>query len=227
MRKVYSSVLITLTVIAVIVLLLLAGLLVTKLPTTNDPIAIGTLVTGIVTAFAVAVAIVAGFYAKEQLDAANGQLAAASKQLTAANGQLEAAKEQLREGQKIAYGDFLLRLDEAFQRHQDVHIKLRFGGESPKGRLRFPKDWPAIESYMGMFERVQLLLEKDLIDIGTVNRLYGYRLFNIVVNPTIYQEKLVNLGYGWKDFIKLWKALADLDKRNPQPDVNVLKHLGS
>ena len=188
--------------------------------------AIAALIAGITTVFAVAVAVIAGYYAK-------GQLEAASEQLVAASEQLVAAKEQLREGQKIAYGDFLLRLDEAFQRHQRVHTKLRPGGEwsrvgpDDKWRPEFPKDGPAVEAYMGLFERVQLLLEKDLIDIGTVNRLYGYRLFNIVNNPIIYQVKLVELGDGWIDFIKLWKALSALDsnKGKKQPDIKVLNHL--
>lgn len=243
-----------LLVLAVIVLLLLGALLVVELVTyvrglgeatlfahadhATASTAIAALIAGITTVFAVAVAVIAGYYAKGQLEAAKGQLAAASEQLTAANGQLAAAKEQLREGQKIAYGDFLLRLDEAFQRHQDVHTKLRPGGEwsklGPDGKWRekedgpeFPKEGPAVEGYMGLFERVQLLRAKDLIDIDTVNRLYGYRLFNIVENSTIYEEKLVKLGYGWIDFIKLWKALCavETNKGKKCPDTKVLNHL--
>lgn len=213
MRKGPSYVLRALTVIAYVllalvalVLLSLVGLLIvelvpyiqeiltSKLPATSDvATAIATLVTGIVTAVGVAVAIFAGLYARKQL-------------LT---------------GQKIAYGDFLLRLDEAFRQYKAVHTKLRPGGEwslvGPDGKLRekvdgpkFPEDGPAVEGYMGLFERVQVLLEKGLIDdIDVVERLYGYRLFNIVENPNIYQKKLVKLARGWRDFIKLWLALQE------------------
>ncbi len=172
--------------------------------------AIATLVTGITAVFGVAVAIIAGFYAKEQLLA----------------------------GQKVAYGDFLLRLDEAFWRHREVHKKLRPGGDwslvSPEDEIRekvngphFLKDGADIEGYMGLFERVQLLREKDLIDIETVNRLYGYRLFTIVKNDNIYQGKLVENGDGWTDFIRLWRDLSALEgnKGQKKPDSSVLKHL--
>ncbi len=103
MRKVFSYVLIFLTVIAVIALLFLVGLLVVKLfstndvklLSTNDPTVIGTLVTGIVTAFGIAVAILAGFYAKGQLKTA----------------------------QATTQWDFVLRFDERFraQEHLDTY----------------------------------------------------------------------------------------------------------
>jgi hypothetical protein len=167
--------------LVLLALLSLIGLLVLKLFSTNDPTAIGTLVTGIVTAFGVAGAIGTVLYARKQLLIA----------------------------QKTAYGDFLLRLDEAFVRHKVVHVKLRFGDKYPKvvRPFEFPKDWPAIESYMGLFERIQVLVEEKIIDIDVVDRLYGYRLFNIVANPVIYREKLVKIADGWRDFIKLWLAL--------------------
>ena len=93
----------------------------------------------------------------------------------------------------------------------------------------FPKDGPDIESYMGLFERNQVLVAADMIDIGTVDRLYSYRLFNIADNPIIYQEKFVKRGYGWRDFIKLWKALGALEnnKSKTQPNKEILGHLRS
>lgn len=125
-------------------------------------------------------------------------------------------------------GDFLLRLDKALRQHQDVHTRLRPGGDwsrvGPGGEWRkevsgpeFPKDGPAIESYMGLFERIRLLVEEGVIDIGTVDRLYGYRLSNIVSNPIIFQKKLVELADGWTDFIKLWGELAGYRKKS-RPD---------
>ena len=223
MRKGRSYVLITLTVIAyvlislvVLALLSLVALLIVellpyiqriltaKLPTTTDvTTAIATLVTGIVTAFGVAVAIIAGFYARKQVLTSQG----------------------------IAQGDFLLRLDAAFVAHKDIHAKLRFGGVYPGvvDALDFPKDWPAIESYMGLFERIQVLVEEKIIDIDVVDRMYGYRLYNIINNPIIHEEKFVKLGNGWRDFIKLWKALGDLEmnKNKTQPNKKILGHLRS
>jgi hypothetical protein len=172
-----------------------------KLFTTNDPTAIGTLVTGIVTAFGVAVAILAGFYAKEQLFL----------------------------GRRVALGNQLFRIDEALEQHRDIHAKLRPGGEWSNGKHgpQTQDDWIAVERYMGLFERIQVLVQAKVVDIGTVDRLDGYRLFNIVDNPLIFQEKFVELGYGCRDFIKLWKALCTLERNRGKrkPDGRILNHL--
>jgi hypothetical protein len=138
----------------------------------------------------------------------------------AAEATVEAARGadlQLQETKKNTRGDFLLRLDEAFRYHQDAHIKLRPGGDwtlGPDGDWirgaggpTFPQDGPAIEGYMGLFERVWALHKLGLIDIETIDGFYGYRLFNIVANPVIYEEKLVKHADGWRDFIALWRAL--------------------
>src|SRR5579864_3930747 len=59
--------------------------------------AIATLIAGIVTVFGVAAAVIAGFYAKEQLLI----------------------------GRRVALGDNLFRIDEALGQHAVVHAKLR------------------------------------------------------------------------------------------------------
>ena len=164
--------------------------------------AIGTLITGIITAFAVIAAFIAGYYAKGQLD----------------------------EAKKTAYGDFLLHLDEMFRYYESVHTKLHPKGNWSKGKHspETVEDWVAVSGYMGLFERIQLLLENDIIkELDTADRLYGYRLFNIVKQPIIYHDMLVERGSGWIGFIKLWEALSDLEsnKDEPKPDQNVLCHL--
>jgi hypothetical protein len=170
-----------------------------KLPPSADYTAISTaiaaLMASITTVFAVAVAVIAGYYAKGQLKAANKQL--------------EATKEQLSIGRRIALSDTLFRLDDVFQQYQDVREKLAVGGDWHRGAKgpNYPQDLPEVNRYIGLFERVQVLLEKDLIDIDTVDNWYGDRLINIVINPII-KDRLVKHKRGWSDFIKLWKALV-------------------
>ena len=60
---------------------------------------------------------------------------------------------------------------------------------------------------MGLFERVKALIDDKIIDLDTVNRFYGYRLFNIVDNEAIRKFKLEQEAEFWRDFIKLWRAL--------------------
>ena len=116
---------------------------------------------------------------------------------------------QLRAGQKTAKGDFLLRLDDAFQRHQEVHRRLRPGG-GWADEIHGPAtqaEWIMVEQYMGLFERIKVMVDDGIIDLDTVDRLYGYRLFNIVGNPIIRRAKLESEAASWRDFIGLWQAL--------------------
>lgn len=116
---------------------------------------------------------------------------------------------QIQESRKIARGEFLLHLDELFQQHNDVHLLLRPGGDYAEGRRKpdSAQEWSAVERYMGLFERVKALIDDKIIDLDTVNRFYGYRLFNIVDNEAIRKFKLEQEAEFWRDFIKLWRAL--------------------
>ena len=53
---------------------------------------------------------------------------------------------------------------------------------------------------MGLFERVKVLVDDKIIDIDTVDRLYGYRVDNIVNNETIRQAKLEREKDSYLDF---------------------------
>lgn len=116
---------------------------------------------------------------------------------------------QLRESKLIARGDFLLRLDDMLQQHNEVHTCLRPGGiwaESKHGP-QSPEEWIAVERYMGLFERIKILIDNGSIDLPIVDRLYGYRVFNITANSVIRKAKLEDEAASWSDFIDLWLAL--------------------
>ena len=89
--------------------------------------------------------------------------------------------------------------------HERVHVKL----DSEEGAEwdPAPEDWPAIEAYMGVFERIQLLVEDKVLTLRTVDRLYSYRVLNIVSNDHIRTKKLVEKKEFWPDFCKLWDSL--------------------
>ncbi|MCC6458009.1 MAG: hypothetical protein IT328_23845 [Caldilineaceae bacterium] len=119
---------------------------------------------------------------------------------------------QLRLSQKIARGEFLLHLDELFQQHQGIHVRLRPGGDYYTGECKptTAEDWVAIEQYMGLFERIKMLVDDRIIDLDTIHRIYGYRVSNIVGNDTIRQVKLEQEKQSWRGFIELWQ---DLEKK--------------
>ncbi len=122
---------------------------------------------------------------------------------------------QLRAAHQSARGTFLLELDEAFTRHTDVYIRLRPGdvSQSPGdwiGPGRGPEnssDWMAVEQYMGLFERIEVLIEGGVLDAQITNRLHGYRVRNIVANDRIRKTLLVDGAAGWQDFLSLIERL--------------------
>jgi hypothetical protein len=134
-----------------------------------------------------------------------------------ARGQVREAQKQLQQSRKLAHGDFLLRLDEAFQRHDEIHKWLQpafqWGKENGRSKSgpESAEDWFMVTQYMGLFERVTSLLKNEITDLSTVDKYYGYRLYNIVSNDTIRQEKLENKRAAayWEDFIDLWLKVKD------------------
>ena len=128
----------------------------------------------------------------------------------------------LEETRKNSYADMLFRLDEAFLHYENVREKLTIGGDwhrkkddptFPKGpNYRLSEELIAISSYMGLFERIQKLIDRRIIYINEVDQWYGDRLINIVINPFI-KDRLVKHKDGWSDFIKLWTALVQQRER--------------
>jgi hypothetical protein len=90
------------------------------------------------------------------------------------------AGSQLRASRLSARGTFLLNLDEAFLRHLDVYSRL---------------------------ERIEVLIEGGVLNTHLTNRLYGYRVRNIVANERIRTKLLVEGAAGWQDFLSLVSRL--------------------
>lgn len=118
------------------------------------------------------------------------------------------AAEQIRLARKMYQADFILKLDEQLRNHDDVHLKLRGGEWSQKGAgPQTTQEWAQLDKYMGLFERIQLLVDSKIISLKIINSFYGYRVANIVINGVIRQKKLVEEKDGWADFISLAKSL--------------------
>jgi hypothetical protein len=115
------------------------------------------------------------------------------------------AGRQLFLSQRSARGSFLLDVEEMLRHHDHVHTKLDSKGGADWNPAT--EEWPAVEAYMGVFERIQLLIEERILELGTVDRLYSYRVLNIVSNDYIRKEKLVEKAQFWPDFCRLWHSL--------------------
>ncbi len=61
---------------------------------------------------------------------------------------------------------------------------------------------------MSVFERINIMVEDKILDVGLVDRLYGFRLVGIIANDAIYQ-RLTATSAEWQDFIDLCYAVAE------------------
>ena len=98
-----------------------------------------------------------------------------------------------------------LELRRMFAEHNSVHLALRPGGEwsEPGYGPVSAADWSSVESYMGLFEHCEHLLAKGLLDRAIFKDIYSYRLWNVVANDVIRNEKLVKNSSGWSAFLRL------------------------
>jgi len=60
---------------------------------------------------------------------------------------------------------------------------------------------------MGFFEYCEILIRDSLIDIDTFEKIFGYRIRNIISNEIIYNAKLIKERNEWILFISLLKRL--------------------
>jgi hypothetical protein len=124
---------------------------------------------------------------------------------------------QLRHTRSSARASFLLDLDSSFAQHVEVHRLLRPGGAwagTGKGPTT-ADEWIAVEDYMGLFERIEVLIEGGVLVASLVDRLYGYRVSNIVANPVVRDQKLIAGADGWQDFLMLVDRLREVGRSFP------------
>ncbi len=117
--------------------------------------------------------------------------------------------EQIRRSRKISLADFLLRLDDQLKAYDDIHMKLHHRGEWSKNSSgpASEEEWVLVEKYMGLFERIYVIVETKIVPLDVIDRLYGYRVSNIMKNDIIRNEQLVKYKKYWSDFIALTKLL--------------------
>jgi len=123
-------------------------------------------------------------------------------------GTLVYTAKQIRMSARISKGQFFLELEKMSSLYDDVHLKLRGGewSEANKGPSNH-EDWSKLEDYMGFFEYCEILIRDSLIDIDTFEKIFGYRIRNIISNEIIYNAKLIKERNEWILFISLLKRL--------------------
>ncbi len=130
----------------------------------------------------------------------------------ATTGSLLYISRQVNVTRQQAKGQFLLALDEQFEKTNPITVRLvNEVGFSPVGQ-----DWPDIWRLMSVFERINIMVEDKILDVALVDRLHGFRLIAIVANDAIY-NRLLSTGAEWQDFIDLCYAIADHRRASSDP----------
>jgi hypothetical protein len=144
----------------------------------------------------------------------------AGLQLKYAGLQVKHAGLQLEFAQKVSKAQFLLQLDILLKEHETVarDLRGRWRGEGGPATL---EEWIAVERYMGLFERIQILIEDGVVDLKTFDQLYGYRIFYITENSVIHDHKLVERKDQWAHFIRLWDSLKKLERDRQMYSANI------
>ena len=101
-------------------------------------------------------------------------------------------------------GQFLLALDEQFERSSAINMSLV---REPK-LVPHGEQWVEVWRLMSVFERINVMVEDGMLDIALVDRLYGVRLYIVLGNDAIF-EHVKSTGSEWQDFIDICYAVAD------------------
>jgi hypothetical protein len=107
---------------------------------------------------------------------------------------------------------FGVLLRQAFTSHNETYVNFRPGGIwNASSDLPAPgavADFAKIESYMGLFEYCDQLLEEEFLDFDAFVRGYRYRVANLLTNGWVVSKKLIELRRFWLGFINLCYRLG-------------------
>ena len=127
----------------------------------------------------------------------------------ATTGSLLYISRQVNVTRQQAKGQFLLALDDQFEKFNGMTFRMVTEKDfTPEG-----KDWAQIFGLMSVFERINIMVEDQILDVPLVDRLHGFRLMSLIANDAIF-HRVQSAGVEWQDFIDLCYAIAD--KRRKQ-----------
>jgi hypothetical protein len=111
---------------------------------------------------------------------------------------------QLRRTAFTARADFLFKLGETAQKYGDLHNKLVVGDWAATSDA----DTQEMRRYIGLFEVVQVFLERGALDLASVDWVLGHRVFRLANNGVIRQTILAEAQEKhWLKFFALQQSL--------------------
>jgi hypothetical protein len=136
----------------------------------------------------------------------------AKEQLGAANQGLTAARESLDATHDIARAQFILAIDDALARYENVRIDVTYDPSTLPSKGRRSAE---LRYYIAVFERIGLLADQGLLDSAEIDELYGSRFAALLNNTDA--AAIVQRTESWWGFIYLWHQLRDRGRPLPEP----------
>src|SRR5262245_39441327 len=94
----------------------------------------------------------------------------------AATGGLIFTSVQFYRSKKLTYADMGLRIRELLTKYNAINTNLSPGGAWYDSGPQNIQEWKDVESYMGVFEHCNILINQGLIDLQSFSNIYGYRV---------------------------------------------------
>jgi len=119
------------------------------------------------------------------------------------------AARQMEASNQYAIAQNWIALRAILTAYDDIHANLRPRGSwhASKEKPDTIQDWARTELYMGTFEFMEELADKNMLDLRHIVDWYKYRVENILGNPKIVKYKLIENADGWVRFHKLCERL--------------------
>ena len=99
---------------------------------------------------------------------------------------------QIRSSNQIAKAQLINELERDISLHAGLYTSLIDGGSLSNQKVISEDERNALLQYISFFERVDLVVNTKVIDIKTVNCLFGGRFFMLMENPNTIE--LINNG---------------------------------
>ncbi len=164
------------------------------------------------------VAIAALVVARQQVALGKQQVATGEQQARIAEAQQEAARQQLR----ATAWNMIAQLDTILRQYDAERRWVKEQAEKPAGKQEAGRDQHDITGYMGVFERLNELLETGprFVSEKTAYALYGSRLRELLKTARV-RRILEQSPAGWASFISLSLKLDDYGRQNAEPVIAV------
>lgn len=151
---------------------------------------------------------------------------AAAAGLIFAGIQVRSSRIELEHARGVALANALLTLDALFVQFDCIQTRLHRQAYPPEEHretdtAELTRD-ELVEAgrYMGLLERLKVMLDAEIVEIATIDRLYGFRIRTVTANPQTAQmldddSKKDDRNQGWKDLTELARALEKYRATSP------------